>query len=82
MEMRVHAQYWVEIGDILLVSELSAHAILTRSPTTMCDLFNRHVFEWKEIPTEHENNVRKSYITTRPCEFPLTTLARRIPPLA
>ena len=29
MEMRVHAQYWVEIGDILLVSELSAHAILT-----------------------------------------------------
>jgi len=31
MEMRVHAQYWVwvEIGDDLLVSELSARATLT-----------------------------------------------------
>ena len=31
-----------------------------RAPTTMCELFNRHGFEWKEIPTEHENKVRDS----------------------
>ena len=32
------------------------------APTTMCDLFNRHVFERKEIPTEHENKVRNSWL--------------------
>jgi hypothetical protein len=31
-----------------------------RTPITMCGLVNRHIFEWKETPTEHENKVRDS----------------------